>query len=405
MKTHPTLFVGIDISKLKHDIAILEANKRLVHKPFVIQDDRAGYQGLLNTLRQLQQTHHTEEVWIGLESTSDYWKNLYAFLKKQPDNFRITVINPVQTKHFAKAELRRAKTDPVNAKDIARFMAEKRPNPSVDRLPILDTIKDVDTQLYAIKKQQTMALNRLRIELGKVAPEIEKQTRILAGQQTLALLRHFPTAEEIATASLEQLRQVRYGKKHWPLPVAFVQTIQALAHHSIAHKRGPGAGLVVQSLCRQILSHQQETEVLKEQIRNLYHQVQPEQSLLTTIKGIGQETAIVLEAYIGDVHRFPNARKIVAYFGMNPTVDKSGKAMKRTSYLEKKGSAIVRHKLYMATLNIIRRQDGPLYAYYVRLVAAGKPKMVAIGATMRKLLVIIYAMLKNQEPFDPKKVN
>lgn len=412
------LFVGIDVSKGKHDIVILDADKQVVHKPFVIHETRDDYQRLVDLLRQVHATApsgrqarpltgagpRTGKVWIGLESTGEYWKNLYHFLQHQPDGFHLSVLNPVQTKRFAQAELRRAKTDRVNAQDIARLMAEKRPRPSVPRLPVFDAIKDLDTQLYALKKQQTMALNKLRMELSKVAPEIESHIRILSGRQVLTLLSHFPTAEAIAQASVAELRQLRYGKLHWPLPLEFVHRVKHLARHSVAHKTGPDAGRVVQSLCRQIVFGQQEIAFLKEQIRNLYTKVQPGQSLLTTIKGIGEETAIVLEAYIGDVLRFPTAKQIVAYFGMNPTINTSGKATNRTSYLEKKGSAIVRHKLYMATLNIIRRQDGPIYAYYARKVAEGKPKLVAIGAAMRKLLVIIYAMSKNQVPFDRTKI-
>jgi transposase len=104
------------------------------------------------------------------------------------------------------------------------------------------------------------------------------------------------------------------------------------------------------------------------------------------------------------VNRFPDAKKVVAYFGMNPVVNLSGKVTKRASKLEKKGSGLVRHKLYMAVLQIVRLKEGALYKYYARLVASGKPKMVAIVATMRKLVVVIYVMLKNQQPFDPKRI-
>ena len=113
---------------------------------------------------------------------------------------------------------------------------------------------------------------------------------------------------------------------------------------------------------------------------------------------------MVLEAYIGNVNRFPNAKKIVAYFGMNPTVDDSGTSKKRKGHLQKKGSGIVRHKLYMAILSVIRYKNGPIYEYYARLVKAGKPKLVAMAAAMRKLLVIVYNMLKNQQEFDPKRL-
>ena len=395
-----SLFVGIDVSKLKHDVVIINELKQLVHKPLVIPENATGYQNLFLILNRFRQTHNTATFYIGLEATGEYWKNLYHFLKKQSSDFLVTVINPVQTKKFAESALRRAKTDLVNAKDIALFMLEKRPSPSQDRAPIFDLIKDLDRQMLHFTKQRTMAKNKLRLELAKVAPEIERAVDNLGGPQILAWLEHFPTALEMATASSQQLRDLRYGTRARALSASYIEKMQALAQNSVAHKSGPEAGIIVQALVRHIRHLQQEMQQLKHQIRKLYLQIHEHDSLLTTISGIGKETAIVLEAYIGDVNRFPNAKKFVAYFGMNPVVNLSGKITKRNSYLEKKGSGRVRHKLYMATLHIIRMREGHLYAFYARLVAAGKPKLVALIATMRKLLVIIYAMLKKQRVYD-----
>jgi transposase len=86
---------------------------------------------------------------------------------------------------------------------------------------------------------------------------------------------------------------------------------------------------------------------------------------------------------------------------MNPTVSLSGKS-KRASFLQKKGNPIVRHKLFMAVLPIIAAKKEPFYSYYKRLTDNGKQKLVAMVATMRKLLTVAYAMLKHQEPFDEK---
>lgn len=412
---YPQLFVGIDISKFKHVVAILNESKQLLGKVFEVLESRAGYQHLLAKLEQLARQYQTQEFRIGMEATGDYWKNLYHFLKRQgqaPSGLKsplvspallVSVINPVQTKRFAQSELRRAKTDAVNAIDIARFMVEKKPQPAVPRTALLDSIKDLDRQIHAVQKQQIMTLNKLRIELTKVAPEIERHIALSRHQQVLVLLKHYPTAEAIARASWEELRQLRYGKKRWRLSGPFITKMQALAQNSIAHKTGPGAGLVVQTLVEQLLHQQQLVSELKACLLQLYQNVKEQPSLLATIPGIGQETAIALEAYIGDIARFPKAKNLVAYFGMNPTVNLSGIVTARPGSLQKKGCALVRHKLFMAVLSMIRNQVEPFYSYYQRLVAAGKPKLVAIGATMRKLLVVIYAMLKKQQPFQPKK--
>ena len=400
---YPLLFVGIDIGKFKHVVAIVNDAKQILGKVFEVLETQAGYQQLLAKLEQLAQQYQTREFRIGMEATGDYWKNLFHFLARRAPRFLVTVINPVQTKRFAQSELRRAKTDPINAIDIAGFMAEKKPRPAVPRPEIFDSIKDLDRQVYAVQKQQTMTLNRLRVELSKVAPEIEHHLALARHQQVLVLLKQYPTAAAIAQASPEDLRQLRYGKKQWRLSGPFITKIQALTQNSIAYKTGPGAGLVVQTLVEQFLQQQQMMTTLKAHITALYQGVKAQPSLLMTIPGIGPETAIALEAYIGDVARFPAAKQLVAYFGMNPIVSLSGIVTKRSGSLQKKGSAIVRHKLFMAVLSMISQRVEPFHGYYQRLVAAGKPKLVAIGATMRKLVVVIYTMLKKQQPFLTNK--
>lgn len=392
------LFVGIDVSKHKHDIAIINEQKKFIGKPFVIVDDRQGYQFLVKRFDHLTQRFGVGKFYIGLESTAEYWKNLYYYLKRQPDSYIVVVLNPIQTHAHARTELRRAKTDTVNARDIALFMLEKRPTPSFDRHFVLDIIKDIDKQMYQLRKQQTMSVNKLRLELTKVAPEIERKVLNVQSKQILALLCQFPTAEIIAQSTPDQLRAVRYGKNAWRLPLSFIMNIKALAENSVAYKTGEGAGYVVQSLSRTICQFQQEIDWLKNQLGGLYSSVF-EQSVLETIPGITRETAIILQAYIGDVHRFANVKKFVAYFGMNPTVNMSGKYC-GASYLQKKGLSIVRHKLFMATLSMIRTKQEPIISFYNRLVDAGKPKLVAVCACMRKLLVIIYYMLKKKQTFS-----
>ncbi|NIR51776.1 MAG: IS110 family transposase [Phycisphaerae bacterium] len=396
------LFVGIDVSKYKHDVAVMTADEKRLGKTFSIAESAAGFNQLVAKLLHLRERYGTKRFYIGLEATGDYWKNLYHCLRNQSEAWHVTVINPFQTKHFAKSELRRAKTDPVDAQDIARFMAQKRPRATACRNMISDAIKDLDKQIYYYQKLRTMAMSKLRIELAKVAPELEQATRVIAGSQILALLASYPTAEAIALASESELRQVRYSPREYRLPQKFVKELKMLCENSIAYKKGVGSGYVVQSLVRQILECQKEVKLLKTNIKELYLCINESESLLATIHSIGKETAIVLEAYIGDVQRFPSAKQMVAYFGMNPVVSQSGKS-RGTSRLEKKGSGLVRHKLFMAVLNMIRTKAEPIYSYYKRLVDAGKPKLVAICACMRKLLVIIYTMLKKQQPFDPKK--
>ena len=223
-----------------------------------------------------------------------------------------------------------------------------------------------------MQKQQTMTLNKLRTELTKVAPEIEHHIALSRHQQVLVLLKHYPTAAAIAQASVQDLRQLRYGKKQWRLSGRFITKIQALAQNSIAYKSGPRAGLAVQALVEQFLQQQQMVMTLKTHITALYQGANEQPSLLATIPGIGPETAMALEASVGDIARFPAAKQLVAYWGLNPIVSLSGLVTKRSGPLQKKGSAIVRHKLFIAVLSMIRQRVEPFLGYYQRLVTAGK---------------------------------
>ena len=397
------LYIGIDVSKFKHDLAVMNEHKKLLGKTFVIRENPTGYSYLTERLEQLRAKYQTQTFYVGMEATADYWKNLFHFFQNQT-GCQVVVINPVKINAFAKTMLRRAKTDAVDAQIIAQYLVEKKPQASYFRPPILENLKDLNTQIRALKKKQTMAVNRLRGELGKVAPEIEQQFRYIQGKQILTILNHFPTAKMIEQASIEQMRQIRYGEKQWRIPEASLLKVTQLAQNSIGYKSGLGAGWVVQSLVRTIHHYQTEIEFLKEQIVQLYETVQSNNAdILTTISGVTKESAIIMDAYFGDVNRFRTKKEFVAFFGMNPVVNQSGKRTNRKSYLQKKGSGFVRQKLFLISLNLIKAQQEPFYSYYQRLISAGKPKLVAICATMRKLLVIMFRMLKTQQNFDPNK--
>jgi transposase len=123
-------------------------------------------------------------------------------------------------------------------------------------------------------------------------------------------------------------------------------------------------------------------------------------ALLDSIPGIGKATISRLLAFIGDVHRFDHAKALAAFVGLNPTVHQSGSSIKGKPHISKKGNAALRSALYMPAI-VARRYNPVIKAFSDRLKKAGKPNMVIIGAVMRKLIHIIYGVLKSGRPFDP----
>jgi len=105
-------------------------------------------------------------------------------------------------------------------------------------------------------------------------------------------------------------------------------------------------------------------------------------------------------AELPPVGHLPSAQSAAAYCGLAPREFTSGKTVKKYTRLSKAGNARLRKALYLPTLTAIRFNP-VLRAFFERLVAAGKPKMQAVGACMRKLVMICFGVLKNRRPFDP----
>lgn len=122
--------------------------------------------------------------------------------------------------------------------------------------------------------------------------------------------------------------------------------------------------------------------------------------LLASIPGIGELTAAFVLGCVGDLRRFDDPRKLDAFAGMNPAVRESGK-WKGQSRLSKIGHALLRAKLYMPAMTAIRHNVA-VRALFERLVARGKPRKLALGAAMRKLLHIAWGVIHSATPFDPK---
>jgi transposase len=130
----------------------------------------------------------------------------------------------------------------------------------------------------------------------------------------------------------------------------------------------------------------------------------PVYSLLRSIPGIGELTAVTILAEIGDVNKFPTPKQLVAFSGLDPSVFESGKFKSSNNRISKRGSAYIRKMLYRAVIvGITRHSEKPvkpaLYAYYTKKIAEGKPGKVAIVACCNKLLRIIYGVWRCGTPF------
>jgi transposase len=124
--------------------------------------------------------------------------------------------------------------------------------------------------------------------------------------------------------------------------------------------------------------------------------------LLETVQGVGFITAVVVLAEGGDLTRFTKARQLGAYAGLSPAHNDSGTSVHGRARLCKKGNARIRQALYLAAVTTIRC-DNDFARFYRRLCEAGKEPMVALAAVMRKMLLVLRALLIADKPYDPHR--
>jgi len=144
----------------------------------------------------------------------------------------------------------------------------------------------------------------------------------------------------------------------------------------------------IQSTRRQIQQPIQSHPALGEQSR-----------LLCSIPGIGEVTAAVILAEVGEFSHFQSARQVAAFAGLVPRLRESGSSVRGKPRLSKVGSPRLRKCLYFPALTALR-WNPLIKALGLRLCAQGKPKMLIVGAAMRKLLHLAYGVLKSGRPFD-----
>ena len=203
----------------------------------------------------------------------------------------------------------------------------------------------------------------------------------------------------------------------WQPLAAEVRELQALVRrlesllemHQMEVNRlaaGVGAELVRESLTEHIafLDEQiKRTTALIRQHIDQHPTLREQRELLISIPGIGASTAAKLLAEMLDVKLYKSARQLAAFAGLVPRLHESGSSIKRTARLSKTGAPRLRKALYFPAIAAIKYNPS-IKAMSVRLKERGKCPMQIIGAAMRKLVHLAYAVLKSGKPFDPALV-
>lgn len=380
-----TLFVGIDVSKYKHDLAILNEHGEILSKHFQFANTYQGFQKLKEHLETLEIP--TSELHIALEDTGHYADNLVAFLQKV--GYPTFTYNPLLIKEFVKSlTLRKLKTDKKDALSIARKLLA---DPVAERYIVEPQMQEL--------KEMTRYQNRLIHErsknktlyvrvLDKVFPELAKIVKNIHNQFVYELLTSYPTPQKIKRAHFQSLLKIKR------LTADKVNQIQQAACLTIGNS-SLALQLELTQLIEMIRIQTIQINKVQNQINNLMTEID---SPITSITGIGMRLGAVILAEIKNIHNFKTPAQLQAFAGLEPSIYQSG-TMDVTGRMVKRGSSYLRYALIQAAK--LLANYSPHFKAYLRLkISQGKHYNVAVSHVAKKLIRIIYYLLKTNQKFD-----
>lgn len=288
-------FVGIDISKYKHDCCIISAVDQQVVSKFSFKNDKDGFSELLTSLQSLSSP---DNIRIGFESTAHYALNLELFLEKAHHSFM--EVNPVLISEFKKSTtLRKTKTDRVDCESIACWLMTVEYKPHSKGFYHAYSLKSLTRLRDRLIRQRSFYLVKLTNVLDHTFPEFKPFFHEHFSKTALYLLENYGSAEKMAhmnTASYEKLRSLSRGKfsPQQFLALKSLATNTVGVNNSIFDTERSSLLTLYKATAEQIC-------ILETRITELIKEVHPH---YMSIPGIGPISAAVIYAEYGDISNF-----------------------------------------------------------------------------------------------------
>ena len=394
-------FLGADVSKGMCNFVLQDFQGKELEPNFQLDDNQSGHETLFKLLKEFRRSHKLVKIVIGLESTGGYENNWYVRLRRECKALGLEVyrINPKRIYHEAKSEGRRTIDDGVSARVIAGYISKNygklpRTNDASQATDAgLESLRRFHKYIGSLIKQNVRNKNSLEKLLYQTMPELLTLKGDKFPTWFLDLLISYPTKSMILNAEYEGLTSIKHITKQKAKAIleSVKQSIGGLDSYCEQN--------VVRAQAEDIKRLNQKVKSLKEELRKAASiKLEKQIKLLTSIRGIGEDTAVGILLELGDLNRFSTARNLVAFWGINPTFKQSGDK-KIYIGMSKDGSPRARALLFFAAMNVMIHE--PYFkALYAKQMKKGKSHCDALGVLMSKLTRIIYGVLKNDSVFE-----
>ena len=386
-------YLGIDIGKNNHEAGFISKAGKHIGKSIRFANDREGFQRLI-TWMELR-LPEGEDICIGMKATGHYWLALYSFLHEQ--GLRIHVINPIQSDSLRNFHIRQQKTDAVDCFLIAeaihfgQFTETHLADEDILILRNLARFRESLKDSCADYKRQVITI------LDQVFPEYDTLFSNIFGESSKEFLKTYGTPDQVMDVNTKSLATLLRKASRGRHGTEKAREMKSLAAHAV------GISLCSDAFAFQLRILIEQIEFTEKQIdeidRKIKCQLQKLNAVILTIPGVGPATGAMILGEIGDINRFSNPRKLVAFAGIDPTAFQSGHFVGQHNRFSKKGSPYLRRAVWMSAV-VASRCDPVFKAFYEKKRSEGKAHGTAIGAVARKLLYTIHAVLKTNKPYE-----
>ena len=389
------LIVTVDIGKTTNT-GYGRCPNRTEIKPFEFSNNGPGFEKFWDRMVQAKRANHLEEIVVGFESTGSYGEPLQHFLMKR--SVALVQVNPLHTKRLKELQGNSpSKTDRKDPKVIADIIELGHALTVVIPEGAAAELRRLTHARERAIRRRTAFYNQIQDLVFILFPEFLQVMKNIKTRSAQYLLRHYPCPENIVQCGLETLRATLRRISRGKLDEERAQALYAAAGRSVGLQEGRQAILLeIGELLLGIESSDQFIEKVEQEMASLLPKIPYSHSILS-LKGIGEVTAAGLIGEVGDFRKFHTLAEVMKLAGLNLFEISSGRH-KGNRHISKRGRSLLRKILFFAAMNTVRR-GGVMHSAYQRHLDRGMPKIKALVAIARKLLGIVFALVRDHNEY------
>ena len=380
-------YVGIDISKYKHDFCIISNTGEVIVENSSFENNKKGFQSFLDQLKP----YNKQDIQIAFEATGHYTMNLEFFLIDK--EFSFMKINPLIIKQFLKTRsLRRTKTDKTDALNIAEYLMSVPYKPNSLLLYHIYSLKSLCRTREQLIKERSKFAVLLTNELDKSFPELKPFFNNIISSTLLFILDKYKNPSHIALMKdYDSIRCISRGK----FTYAKFAKLKELAKNTVGY-HDDNTDLLISTYVSLYNYFNDKIVPIDKQISTIIKELNPS---ILSIPGIGEISAASIISEYGDISCFSSPAKMLAFAGLEPSINQSG-TLESNGKMVKHGSGHLRYVLMNTSLTLLK--FNPIfYDFYLKKRSEGKPHRVALSHVCKKLVRLIYTLETKHVDFDP----